>query len=66
MRKNIVYPSKAIYRNEKTRKVIMKAMTRQQLAAKAGVSAKTLSRWMEAHREELEAQGSQEAQESAE
>ena len=35
----------------------MKAMTRQQIACCAGVTVKTLSKWMKPHRKELEALG---------
>ena len=35
----------------------MKAMTRQQLAAYAGVNKKTLANWMEPYRSELKALG---------
>ena len=35
----------------------MKAMTRQQIACCAGVTVKTLSKWMKPQRKELEALG---------
>ena len=35
----------------------MKAMTKQQLADRAGVTTKTLMNWCEPHLEELEAMG---------
>ena len=35
----------------------MKAMTRQQIACCAGVTVKTLSKWMKPYRKELEALG---------
>ena len=37
----------------------MKAMTKQQLADSAGVSVDTLRRWLEPHREQLDALGMQ-------
>ena len=35
----------------------MKAMTRQQIACQAGVTVKTLSKWMKPFKQELEAIG---------
>ena len=35
----------------------MKAMSKQQLADKAGISVDTLKRWLEPHRSKLEALG---------
>ena len=46
---------KSIVKTSKVKR--MKAMTRQQIACCAGVTVKTLSKWMKPQRKELEALG---------